>query len=56
MKPPLVSEMIAPLRSEMMSPPPGDRAVLATSVVISFVPVVKPLNEDQRAIGTPFVG
>ena len=43
MKPPLVSEMIAPLRSEMMSPP-GDRAVLATSVVISFVPVVKPLK------------
>jgi hypothetical protein len=38
----LVSEMIAPLRSDDVAP--GDRAVLATSVVISFVPVVKPLK------------
>lgn len=47
MKPPLVSEMIAPLCSEMMSPP-GDRAVLATSVVVSFASAVKSLEGIWR--------
>lgn len=41
MKPPLVSEMIAPPCSEMMSPP-GDGAVLAMVVVVSFAFAVKP--------------
>lgn len=46
-KPPLVSEMIAPPCSEMMSPP-GYGTVLAMAVVVSLAAVVKPLDGIWR--------